>query len=54
MKVSFAKEPYKRDYTMWLNKSDESYRVAWSHRMPYLQRSFFAKEPYNWWLFCEK
>jgi len=24
-----------------------SYRVAWSHKMPYLHRSFSAKEPYN-------
>jgi len=23
-------------------------------RMPYLHRSFSAKEPYNQWLFCEK
>ena len=23
------------------------YRVAWSHRMLYLYRSFSAKEPYN-------
>jgi len=23
------------------------YRVAKTHRMPYLRRSFFAKEPYN-------
>jgi len=23
------------------------YRVAKTHRMPYLYRSFFAKEPYN-------
>jgi len=27
------------------------YRVAQSHRMPYLDRYFSAKEPYNWWLF---
>ena len=30
------------------------YRVAKTHRMPYLYRSFSAKEPYNQWLFCEK
>ena len=31
------------------------YSVAKTHRMPYLYRSFIsAKEPYNWWLFCEK
>jgi len=27
------------------------YRVAKRHRMPYLSRSFSAKEPYNYWLF---
>ena len=30
------------------------YRVAQSHRMPYLRRSFSTKEPYNQWLFCKK
>jgi len=30
------------------------YRVAKMHRMPYLDTSFSAKEPYNWWLFCQK
>jgi len=25
-----------------------------THRMPCLYRSFPAKEPYNWWLFCGK
>jgi len=30
------------------------YRVAKTHRMPYLHRSFSAKEPYNLWLFCGK
>jgi len=30
----------------------KSYRVAKTHRMPYLYRSFSAKEPYNYWLFC--
>jgi len=29
-----------------------SYRVATMRRMPYLHRSFPAKEPYNYWLFC--
>jgi len=28
------------------------YRAVKSDRMPYLHRSFSAKEPYNWWLFC--
>ena len=27
------------------------YRVAKTHRMPYLYRLFSAKEPYNQWLF---
>jgi len=26
------------------------YRVAYSHEVPYLHRSFFAKEPYNSWM----
>jgi len=30
------------------------YRVAKTHRMLYLQRTFSAKEPYIWWLLCEK
>ena len=30
------------------------YRVAQSHRVPYLYRSFSAKEPHNQWLFCTK
>ena len=30
------------------------YRVANTHRMPYLYRSFSAKERYNQWLFCGK
>ena len=29
------------------------YRVVWSHRMPYLYKSFSAKEPFNW-LSCGK
>ena len=31
-----------------------SYWVAKIHRMPYLHRSFSAKEPYNLWLLCGK
>jgi len=31
-----------------------SYRVAKTHRMPYLYRSFSAKEPYSQCLFCGK
>jgi len=30
------------------------YRVAKTHRIPYLYRSFSAKEPYIQWLFCGK
>jgi len=36
------------------NLISSHYRVAKTHRMPYLYRSFSAKEPYNLWLFCEK
>ena len=35
-------------------KYESYYRVAKTHRMPYLWRSFSAEEPYNQWLFCEK
>ena len=28
------------------------YRVAKTHRIPYLYRSFSAKVTYIWWLFC--
>jgi len=28
--------------------------VAKMHRIPYLLRSIFTKEPYNWWLFWKK
>jgi len=31
-----------------------NYRVANTHRMPYLHRLFSAKDPYNQWLFREK
>ena len=34
--------------------SVRSYRVAKTHRIPYLYRSFFAKVTYIWWLFCGK
>jgi len=30
------------------------YRVAKPHKIPYLYRSFSAKEPYSLWLCCEK
>jgi len=55
--VSFAKEPYKKDdilsralVVMCVKPSFSQglvYRVAYCHRMPYLYRSFSAKEPYN-------
>jgi len=32
----------------------KSYSVAKTHRIPYLDRLFSSKEPYNWWLFCGK
>jgi len=35
--------------------SDKTYySVAKTHKIPYLYRSFPAKEPYNEWLFCGK
>ena len=34
--------------------SKRGYRAAKIRKMPYLYRSFSAKEPYNWWLFCRK
>jgi len=33
---------------------DIIYRVAKMHRLPYLYRSFSAKEPCNWWFCCGK
>ena len=30
------------------------YRVAKTHRMPYLDGTFSAKETYDWWLVCRK
>jgi len=45
----FAKEPYKRDdidtVSITMMQCVE-YRVAKTYRMPYLDRSFSAKEPY--------
>jgi len=32
----------------------KGYSVAKTHRIPYLDRLFSSKEPYNWWLFCGK
>jgi len=32
----------------------QRYRVAKTHRMACLYRSFSAKEPYHYWLFCRK
>jgi len=40
------------NFNVLLNLLDDTqYRVATTHRMPYLYRSFSAKEPYNQWLF---
>jgi len=39
------------DYLVW---GYGMCRVAKMRRMPYLYMSFSAKEPCNWWLFCEK
>ena len=36
------------------DESSIEYRVAKTHWMPYRHGSFSAKEPYNYWLFCEK
>jgi len=41
-------------YEQIINNTRAHYRVAKMHRMPYLDRSSSAKEPYNQWLFCEK
>jgi len=35
-------------------ESEREYSVAKMYRMPYLDTSFSAEEPYNYWLFCEK
>jgi len=42
--------PYLKD----LERCTLRYRVANTHRIPYLYTSFSAKEPYEQWLFCEK
>jgi len=58
LQVSFAKEPYRRDLysakeTYNLKEPTnrgiryKRYRVAKTHRMTYLYRSFSAKEPYT-------
>jgi len=62
LQVIFVKEPYKRDDILQkrpiilrsLLTVATPYRVAKTHRMFYLYRSFSAKEPYNLWLFCRK
>jgi len=42
-------------YTKWkVQHRAVYYRVAKTHRIPYLYRSFLAKEPYIQWLFCGK
>jgi len=48
--------PYRVDtqqYMMWNRNTRVYYRVAQAHRMPYLYRSFSAKEPYIQRLFCK-
>ena len=44
------------EYVIWMPRSHHitRYRVAETHGIPYLYRSFSAKEPYNQWLFCGK
>jgi len=32
----------------------QRYRMVRTHETLYLYRSFSSKEPYDWWLFCEK
>ena len=32
--------------------SSDWYRIAKTHKMPWIYRSFSAKEPYDYWLFC--
>ena len=60
LQIFFVKVPYKRDDILQkrfiilrsLLIVATPYRAAKTHRMPYLYRSFSAKEPYNLWLFC--
>jgi len=35
------------NFTQAHGKSDHTYRVAQTHKIPYLYRLFSAKEPYN-------
>jgi len=45
-----AKETYNFIYNIYRtanNETDKRYRVAKTHRMSYLYRSFSEKEPYN-------
>jgi len=48
--------PYQKSsiYTHTYTYTYYLHRMAVMHMMPYICRSFFAKEPYNWWLFCGK
>jgi len=54
--VSFASEPVFGSTLLQkiLQSPSLEYRVAKTHRVPYRYRSFSAKEPYIWWLFCGK
>jgi len=44
----------KMSQTVQMSRSVFKYRVAKTHRMPDLYRSFLATKPYDYWLFCEK
>ena len=62
LQISFAKEPYKRDDTLQRRRMilrslliiATPYKAAKTQSMPYLYRSFSAKETCDQWLFCEK
>jgi len=47
MKNTNSKEYYKSKIYTHIHQSRGFYRVANIHRIPYLYRSFSAKEPYN-------
>ena len=38
----------------YMHKCARKYRVAKTHRMPYLYKSFSTKQPCTLWLFCRK
>jgi len=47
LKACYGSSPPCSKWTFW-------YRMAKTHRIPFLHRSFSAKQPYNCWLFCVK